>query len=496
MIEGRRAALAGFAALSLAVLAGFVAYPTEPNYDSVYSLLWAREILDGVAPSLDAYRAPTQHPLALLVSIVLVAVGAAPAQAYVALTLVAFVALVAGVVRLGAVSFGVVAGIVAAALLLTRLNFAFLAAFGYIDIPYLALLVWAGALVARDVMADVRRNRPVVWLLLVTAGLLRPEGWAFAALYAAWGWRGAGRRGHVQALAMVAAAPLLWALSDLMLTGDPLFSWTYTTGSASRLGRNHGLEYLPEATLRSARENVKAPVLALAIVGMALALWREPRRAAVPFALTAGGVATFAVISAQGFSVIPRYFAAAAVGLFLFAGHALGGWELLPRDAPARRRWMIGAAVAAVAGGAFVATTLNPAKVDADLRLRERVYANVDAVLASPAVRAGRRCGPISLPNHKLVPYVRWHLRLGRADVIARSDVAEGGRARRGGVAIVVRDVPVLRSHPAFGPRSVLDPLTIIPAPPGFTRVASTPAITAWTRCPPGRAGQQSSDSR
>jgi hypothetical protein len=273
------------------------------------------------------------------------------------------------------------------------------------------------------------------------------------------------------------------------MTGEPLFSWTYTAGSAAELGRTRGLRDLPREAVTSALEYVKLPVLALGLAGIALALWRAPRRAAVPLALAAGGVVTFLGLSSQGYSVIPRYFSAAAVGLFLFAGYALGDWEHLPRGAPARQRWMRGAALGVLAGGAFVAATLNPAKVVADLRLRERVFADVDRVLAAPAVRAARACGPISLPNHKLVPYIRWRLRLGRAGVIARSDRHDAARARRGGVAIVVRDVPVIRSHPAFGPHTGLDPVTVIPAPPGFELAASTSAITAWTRCAGGSRG-------
>lgn len=478
-------AIAGVAALSLAALAGFLVYPTLPSYDSLYSLVWAREILDGVAPSLDAYRAPTQHPLGLAVAIVLVALPVSAGPAYVALTLVAFVALVAGVVRLGATSFGILAGLVAGAILLTRLNFAFFAAFGYVDVPYLALLVWAAALVADDVAAGVRRGRPAVWIMLVAAGLLRPEGWLFAGLYAARVWRGADRRARVQTLCWLAAAPVLWGLADLAMTGDPLFSWTYTAGSAEALGRNRGLAHLPAATLASARELVKLPVVVLALAGIALAVWREPRRAAVPLALTIGGIATFLAISTQGFSVIPRYLAVGAVGGCVFAGYALGGWRLLPGGTAARRGWTIAAAVVAVAGAAFAVATLNPAKVDADLRLRERVYADVDAVLRDPAFVAARRCGPISLPTHALIPYVRWRLRLGRGDVISRSSRADAARARLGGAALVVRDIRGIRAHPAFGPRNGLDPPSVRSAPPGFELVVATRAITGWTHCRP-----------
>src|SRR3954453_7983629 len=52
-------------ALAVATFVGFLVYPTYPNYDSSYSLLWGREVLHGPLPSFDVYRAPTQHPLAV-----------------------------------------------------------------------------------------------------------------------------------------------------------------------------------------------------------------------------------------------------------------------------------------------------------------------------------------------------------------------------------------------------------------------------------------------
>src|SRR6476469_6260682 len=70
--QGRLARLAGLPwptialiALVVATLVGFLVYPTSPNYDSYYSLLWGREVLHGHKPSFDVYRAPTEHPLAI-----------------------------------------------------------------------------------------------------------------------------------------------------------------------------------------------------------------------------------------------------------------------------------------------------------------------------------------------------------------------------------------------------------------------------------------------
>jgi hypothetical protein len=467
----------------LFVAVGFVAYPTLPSYDSMWSLVWAQEMFHGELPSFDAYRAPTEHPLGLVMSLTIAPLGETVApRAFVAITLLSFVALLAAMVRLGALTLGLLAGLIAAALLLTRLNFAFLAAFGYFDVPFLALLVWAAALVAEDEGRRVRQ-RPLVWALLIAAGLLRPEAWAFAILYGAWTWRAATTKQRMWVLLAVAAAPLLWALTDLAVTGDPAFSLTYSTDHAAQLGRNRGLLELPRATLSSAGEFVKPPVLAAACIGIVLALWRRPGRAVVPLVLTAGGVATFLLVSQQGFSVIPRYFALAAVGLCLFAGHAVGGWELLRRGSPARRWWIVAALPALVAGGAIALVTLNPAKVDAELRLRERVFGDLAALLDTPAVRAGRRCGPVSVPNHKLAPYVRWWLDAGRDEVIARSDRRALARAGRG-VALEVRDVPGLRAHAAFGPRTNSeDSLAIGPAPAGFRRAAERRTLIAWVRC-------------
>ena len=463
--------------------AGFVAYPTLPSYDSMWSLVWAQEVLDGKLPSFDAYRAPTEHPLGLLVSVTIAPLGdAAAPRVFVAITLLSFAALLAGVVRLGMLTLGLLAGLIAAMLLLTRLNFAFLAAFGYFDIPFLALLVWAGALVARDAGRRAR-PRPLVWVLLIAAGLLRPESWAFAVLYGAWVWRDATAKQRWWAVVAVAAAHRTGAATDLIVTGDPAFSLTYSTDHAALLGRDRGLLELPSATLSAAAEFVKPPVLAAACIGIVLALWREPRRAAVALAIAGGGVVTFLIVSQQGFSVIPRYFALAAVGLFVFAGYALGGWELVERGSTARRWWIAAAIPAVVLGVAVALVTLNPAKVDAELRLRERVFGDLDSLLDSPAVRAGRRCGPLSLPNHKLAPYVRWRLHASPDQVIARSDSRVRSRTQRG-VALEVRDVFDLLSHQAFGPEAnAQDPPTIGPAPAGFRRVAERGTLIASVRC-------------
>src|SRR5919202_269181 len=140
-------------------------------------------------------------------------------RVFVAAILASYLWLVAGVYRLGRIAFTPLIGAVGAALLLTRLDYGFLAARGYIDIPYMAMVVWAAALEAQR----PRRGAPVL-ALLAAAGLLRPEAWVLAALYWCWAaWRATWRRRAALA-ALAAVAPLAWALTDWAVTGDPLFS--------------------------------------------------------------------------------------------------------------------------------------------------------------------------------------------------------------------------------------------------------------------------------
>src|SRR3954465_13907693 len=54
-------AAAGLALVTVAAVVAFLVYPTFPNYDSYYSMLWAREALHLQPLSFDGYRTPTEH---------------------------------------------------------------------------------------------------------------------------------------------------------------------------------------------------------------------------------------------------------------------------------------------------------------------------------------------------------------------------------------------------------------------------------------------------
>jgi len=470
---------AALVALTAAALTGFFVYPTYSNYDSLYSLLWGRELLDGALPSFDAYRAPTQHPLWVAICVPLAALGTIADRVLLGLCVLSFVALVAGMYRLGRETFGWAVGLVAALLALSRLDFPFLAARGYIDIPYLALILWAAALEAQR-----PKRGGAVWVLLTLAGLLRPEAWLLAGMYALWLSWGRPLGAWVRAGVCVALAPVIWALSDLVVTGDPLYSLHYTTESARQLGRRQSLLELPGVTLRYLFELTKPPVFVAALGGIVLAWRMAPARLLVPATLLAWGTATFLLVSLRGFSVINRYVLVSALALMLFAAFAIAGFSRLPRGHRALRPWAAGSLLVVVAGVVYTALTFNPAYVDRELTLRDSVRRDLTRVLASERVRAGRACGPISVPNHKLVADVRWLTDTEAEGVVARTDERETARQRRGGVGLYVIGGTRFLKHPAYGPfDQTEDSAAIQVPPPGFVRAEVGRFFSAYVRC-------------
>lgn len=464
------------ALLALGTLVGFFLYPTYPNYDSLYSLIWGDEILHGQLPSFEVYRAPTEHPLALVFGALMSLFGTGGDRLMVGATLASYVALVAGLFRLGSAAFTPLVGLIAAALLLSRFDFAFLAARGYIDIPYLAFVVWAAALEA----GRPRRGTPV-FVLLTLAGLMRPEAWLLIGLY--WLWyvwpRTTPWRTRIATAALTATGPLIWAAVDGIVTGDPLYSLHSTSTLAEELGRSHGLSAVPQATWAFLTSLDKAPVVYAALAGVLLAIALVPRRLGMPFLLLVVGLATFGLVGVAGLSIIDRYLLVPSLMVMIFAGVTFGGWTMLA-DGRARDVWRGLFAVAVIGGVAWTIVNLNLVRFQNELDFRKRYRGDLTRVLEDPAVEAGRRCGPISTPNHKLIPDVRWVTGLSEDEVIARSDDDQRGKFDYGVALYVTQRYALVRQ--AFV-TTLDEPETQLPLP-GFERVAGSGYYGAYVRCP------------
>lgn len=473
----------GLVLVAIACVAAFVIWPVGPTYDLAHQLLWGRDIADGRLPELDAFRAPTQHPLTLLLGVSLAPFGDGDVGGRIAvgLCLISFVAMVAGVFSLAQTLFGRLVAWATALLVLSRMDYAALAIRSYLDIPYLALLVWAAALEARR-----PRRGGAVWVLLIAAGLLRPEAWLLLGLYGLWMISGLPRPWTVRAVspivALAGSATAIWVLTDLVLTGHPLFSLTYTSGSAAELQHQGSLLDVPELVGRFVTKILKWPVLVACLIGVALAVWREPRRSVLPLTFVLSGIVTFALIVGAGLAAIDRYLVVSALGLQFFGGYALAGWSRAPERSGLRRWWMVGAAILAVAGIAFAATHTSFTYIRKDLDTRVQIPDRLQEILEAPAVVAARRCGPVTVPNQKLIPDVRLVLGGARAsEVLARSDP----RARNvtTGVALTI-ERRELTWHPAYTPFGQgRDPRSTALPPTGFRRVADDGWFAAHVRC-------------
>ena len=270
---GRRSRLRSWPVLALAVLAlgtliGFLVYPTYPNYDSYYSLLWGRELLHGIKPSFDGYRTPTEHPLAVAFGLVLSILGDPADRVMVGATLVSFVVLAAGALPPGR---GLVrdarrAGGRRPAVHALRLPLPGRARLHRHPLPGLRRVgrrargrapaprhrrLRAAGLRGAHAPGGMAAERPV--LAVVRAGRI---------VAAAHPLLGAHRR----------SPPVIWTALDWWATGDPKFSLTHTSGLAEELGRTSGgLSAVPSTTVKFLKNLDKVPVFYAGILGVVIA---------------------------------------------------------------------------------------------------------------------------------------------------------------------------------------------------------------------------------
>ncbi|MGH2910984.1 MAG: hypothetical protein ACRDJ3_00765 [Solirubrobacteraceae bacterium] len=407
-----------FALMCVLALVGYFAFPTYPTYDSFYALLWGRDLLHLHMPDFSVYRGPTEHPLAIAFGAFCSIFGQGGARLVVLGSIASFVALVAGSYRLARLCFGPVVGAIAGLLVLSRFFVENLAAQGYLDITYVALVVWATAL-------EVERPRrgPFVFALLAAAGLLRPDAWVLSGIYWLWCAFPADNRTRLGYLGLAAIAPALWIVVDAIVTGNPIFSLHSTSGLAAELGRTQGFSEVLSSTWAYAVRIDKLPVVLGALAGVSIAIWLQPRRVLTPLVVLATLLFVFIAEGAAGASVVDRYMVGAAVVMLVFCALVLGGWSMLERGSRLRRVWIAGASLLALYGTVTVANTLNLTSLRNTLAYHEDFHKGLVAALQAPVVKEElKRCPLLTLPNNKLIPDARWILdSVGQHDIVARS---------------------------------------------------------------------------
>ncbi len=387
------------------------------NYDTFYALVWGNELAHGRTPDYSVPVAPTPHPLAMLVGAIVSPLGDGAEGVLLALVLFGVGALCVGLFRLGQSLYAWPVGLLAAAIVLTRqpiLNFGIR---GYVDLPAIALVVWATVLEARR----PRRGAPVL-VLLTLAGLLRPEAWLYAFAYWLWLAPPLDWRARLKLLALAAVAPLLWALSDLLITGDALHSLTGTSELAGVLERPTGLDDVPEVLPRRLGEILRLPELIASVIGFAAGLVWFRRRTLLPAAVATVNGAAFLVFAVAGLPLLGRYLFLAASILALFSALAALGWTALRREDPFRDRWRAGGlSILALLVVFFVVDQSD--RLDAlrdDIAKRDEIADDLHDLVRVPAAeRALDRCGPIFVPNHRPVPNLAYWTDRPPGDIIS-----------------------------------------------------------------------------
>jgi Dolichyl-phosphate-mannose-protein mannosyltransferase len=486
-----------------------------PNYDTIYALVWGRELAHGTGPDYGAALPPTPHPLADLLGLVTTPIGDGAIAvtmivAYVSLALCGYL-----VYRLGTIWFDRWIGAVAAAIVLTRAPFLSNGLRAYVDLPYIALCLGALTVEAKR----PRAGWPVL-ALLALAGLLRPEAWGFAVAYLIYlsldpeklkrpeeadgalersgeAERASLERADTQsaglirpalvrardalsapsiALVLLAfAAPILWLLFDSITTGEPLYSLTGTQETVETLSRQTGPVDLVLYGPRRLGEVLQWPGMVGALGGVVLGFAFLRRRSALGLAAAVLALAAFAFLAAAGLAIIARYTMLAGAILSIFVAVGLLGWRLLAPDHPWRRRWQWFAGLVLLM---FVLWLPNQwdldSTVDTDLTNQGRIENDltdlVDAGAFDPL------CGKIAVPNHRAVPRLAFGLDIKPTEIVSAS---EEGIPRRG--YLVAPASPFVIHNFILDPN---DPTRFLPrVPPRFDEVARNRSWRVYRRC-------------
>jgi hypothetical protein len=371
------------------------------NYDTLYSLKWGTELAHGHLPDMTVPGASTPHPLLTLAGLIGAPFFGSGSPA--ALSLLAYLGYLAtsvAAVLLGLVakrSFGLAAAVIATLLFITREPVLSYGLRAYIDLPYLALLMAALAFELKK----PRCGAPVQVALLV-AGLLRPEAWLLSFAYLAWLARGEhpGRRVQLQWLALAVAAPVLWGATDLILTGDLLFSFRGTRAGAERLDRPTGITSLITIAPRRIGEVLRWELLLGAAMGVALLVRGRHPKAKVLIVATLAAAVAFAIVAIGGLPVIVRYLLPFAAMGCVACAYALTGWRA-DESIPIGRAWFAGAMVLLLAILVLAPTQYHRiASTQRALRVQQQITVELETLVDEA------QCGPITVPNRRAVPLV------------------------------------------------------------------------------------------
>ncbi len=385
------------------------------NGDSLWHLVWGRALAGG---TLDTFATgPTPHPSLLALGAATSVFGddASYTITYVLFGPLAFGVLIAAVFDVAQRLSSRWAAVLAVLIVGTSAGVVSYAAAARYDIAFAALVM---AAVALETARPRRCVGPLVCLSL--AGLIRPEAWVLAGVYWLWLMPRLSWSARLRTAALVALAPALWVLMDVLVMGDPLYSLHVTDQGSELLYR----QYTPWENLGTAGQHLVwylgiFPVLLL--IPAALLLLRDRPRAALPLlGALAVTVGVFLLFLSQGMSSNERYLLVPVCALAILAGMTVdGGGRRTPRR-------VVGGLVLALLLFVQVAARADVyGTVSSDVAIAQERSDSTRALVALPGVRSAlRECPSVSLPTAKM----RFAFFSGRAPEAFVSDTS--GRTR------------------------------------------------------------------
>ncbi|MGI8945599.1 MAG: hypothetical protein ACR2GL_05095 [Thermoleophilaceae bacterium] len=305
----------------LALSALTLLFPSTPTYDPWAWILWGREITQ---LDLTTTAGPSWKPLPVLFTVPFSIFGeeAAPllwlwiARAGALLALAMSFRLAR---RFVSGTAGIVAGIFAAAFLLTSFRYVRDSALGNSEALLAALALWAF-----ERHLDGRRDHALY--LGFGAALLRPEVWPFLGLYGIWLWfREPELRLRMAALA--ALIPVLWFGPEVWGSGEPLraASRANNPNSGSAAFADHpGWEVFRRFELVTIKPLAAAAAIATVYAAVA---WLRSRRERATLFLAIMGAAWLLLVAAMteaGFAGNQRYLILSTAAVCVLGGIGMG----------------------------------------------------------------------------------------------------------------------------------------------------------------------------
>jgi hypothetical protein len=245
----------------LVVAAASLALRAGPQYDPVGWLIWGRELLHG---QLNTVWYPSWKPLPVLVTTPAALAGHGALTLWMLVERATALAGVVAAARIAWRTSGPVAGVLAAAAVVTLPAWIPLWLRGTIEPVVAAAVIGA-------VAAGLARRPMLGLVLLAVAALGRVDAWPLLVLATLWSWRD--RRARVAGAALAVLVPALWLAGDWAGSSDP----THGGFLARIAGRAHEDVGVPPvlAVLHHVPQMVPPPLLAVAVAAGA---WGVARR--------------------------------------------------------------------------------------------------------------------------------------------------------------------------------------------------------------------------